>query len=212
MRFFTVKLLSVFIILIIIQSCASVTYVKKHNLNKDIKSMDVCTYFINRIGDSLLLKQKHIEFTKNGRVKLSTTLNTDKDTVQITEKKLFFEKQMVPGLPHYYCKTRWKTNCRERISCYSQKKDKQNEKIMFYANDGRILKHIDNFITFNSYEYTYNKEDKLRCITLKNESGKYIDSIMVKCLKTDKNKNCVTLEHHYTVSDSLIRIYRKIEY
>ncbi|MBP1841076.1 hypothetical protein [Formosa algae] len=199
------------VILLIMQSCASVPYVSKHNLQGPIKSMEVRSFVFQNDKDSLLLQKQDLVFTKAGRVQHSVTTSANNDTLQTTEKKLFFEKQIFPDLPNYYCKTRWKTNQRERISCYSQKKHKQNEKIMYYGNDGRILKRKDQFTTFNTYDYFYD-EAVLKSIAIKTKSGTTIDTIQFKCLNRDTNKNCVTLEQHYTVSDSLIRLYRTITY
>ncbi|QDO94751.1 hypothetical protein FNB79_12520 [Formosa sediminum] len=198
-------------ILIAVQSCTSVPYVKKHQLQAGIKNMTVSTFVFESSKDSSLLKKQYLEFTKQGRVNYSVTLNATLDTIQTTEKKLFFTKQTFPDLPNYYCKTRWKTNHRERISCYSQKKHKQNEKIMFYSKDGRILKRVDNFTSFNTYNYNYDNRE-LSSITVEDRSGTLIETIHVTCLKKEKNKNCVILEQHYTVSDSLLRIYRNYNY
>jgi len=187
-----------------------VSYFEKHNL-KEAKHITEQRLLISKNQDSVLLTEKHLNFTKNGRVESSYTLDKNKDTIQTTEKKLFFEKQTYPDLPNYYCKTRWKTKHRERISCYSQKKYKQNEKIVYYSKNGKILKQVDNFKTFNTHFYNYNNET-LESIVIKDKAGILLDSITVSCLKTDEKRNCIALEHSHTQSDSLIKIYRQIQY
>ncbi|MHA7944417.1 hypothetical protein ACJOV8_015170 [Formosa sp. 3Alg 14/1] len=195
---------------ILLQSCSSISYFKKNDL-QGVNTMDEHTYFLNTAGDSILLKEQYFEFTKNGRVEYSYTLNADQDTIQTTEKKLFFDKQTFPDLPNYYCKTRWKTNQRERISCYSQKKHKQNEKIVHYSKTGKILKSVDHFKTFNTHYYNYKNGD-LQSIVIKDKSDKVLDSIFTKCLKTDVKNNCIIKEQRHTLTDSLKRIYRTISY
>ena len=197
---------------IMLQSCSSVSYFKKNDLH-EVNSMIEKTIFLSTSGDSTVIKEQHFEFTKNGRTQSSFTLNEEKDTIQTTEKKLFFVKQTYPDLPNYYCKTRWKTKNRERISCYSQKKYKQNEKIVHYSKDGKILKQVDNFKTFNTQYYNYdNNNNDLQSIVIKNKDEKLVDSIAIKCLKTDVKNNCITLEKKYTISDSLIKQHRTFSY
>ncbi|CDF78943.1 conserved hypothetical protein [Formosa agariphila KMM 3901] len=198
------------IVLTSLYSCSSVSYFKKHNL-QEVQYMVEKTVLITGNTDSILHTEKHLNFTKNGRVESSFTLNNNKDTIQTTEKKLFFEKQTHPDLPNYYCKTRWKTKHRERISCYSQKKYKQNEKIVYYSKNGKILKEVDHFKTFNTHYYNYNNET-LQSIVIKDTTDTVIDSIAITCLKTDEKNNCITLEKRHTKSDSILRVYRQITY
>ncbi|MFB9052335.1 hypothetical protein ACFFVB_04515 [Formosa undariae] len=195
---------------VLLQSCSSISYLNKNDLHH-VNTMQENTFFISTSEDSIVLKKQYFEFTKNGRTQSSFTLNADKDTIQTTEKKMFFEKQTYPELPNYYCKTRWKTKQRERISCYSQKKYKQNEKIVHYSKTGNILKSIDNFKTFNTHYYNY-KNNALQSIVIKNNTDTVLDSIVTKCLKLDINHNCIVQEQRHILTDSLKRIYRKINY
>ena len=177
--------------LIIIQSCASVSFIKKHHLNvENLKTLTVETY--NDIDNNKVLKKKtDYTFTKNGRLKFAQTFNNNKDLLVTEEKKLWFNKKSFPDQEPHYCKTRWKPNNRERISCYSQKRYKQNEAIYHYNKNASISKVVDNFTTFYSHNYFYNSSGKLSKIHIKDKNGKLIDEVKVKCLETDNKNLCV---------------------
>ncbi|MFV9550719.1 hypothetical protein [Algibacter sp. PT7-4] len=179
-----------FISLIILQSCASVPFVKKHNFNiSKIKELTTKTYSIS-LGEKTLKEKTIYTFTKNGRIKLAETYNKEGKLILKKEKKLWFTKEWFPDREAHYCKTRWKPNYRERISCYSQKRHKQNEAIYHYNTNGSISKIEDNFTTFYTHFYYYNAKGNLSKITIKNKDDLLIDEIIIKCLETDYKGLC----------------------
>ncbi|MGJ5641046.1 hypothetical protein [Formosa sp. S-31] len=194
-----------------IQACSSVPYLKQQGINQNLKTLTETYYQIQSDTDSILLKQVHYTFTKQGRIKTSFTRNKQGDTLIKTEKKLFFDKQSFPNTPNYYCKTRWKTKHRERISCYTQKRYKQNEKINWYAPNGRILKSVDNFTSYYTTQYQYTT-DTLKQITIKDTLNTLIDFISINYDNQDSFNfpQLITRRHH--VTDSLIKVYRYPEY
>lgn len=151
-----------FILILTLQSCASKKYAQKRLLPDGIKSATEETFTIVD-NQKKLLQKKEMVFTKNGRVKYSKTVDAAGNLIQETEKRLWFEKESYPDKEPYYCKTRWKPNQRERISCYTQKKHKENESIYHYNKDGTIAKIVDNFTTFQTqyFYYTSNELSKI---------------------------------------------------
>ncbi len=83
-----------------------------------------------------LLYKKHYVFTRNGRIKYSKTVDSLGTLLQETEKRLWFVIEKYPDKALYYCKTRWKPRQRERISCYTKKRYKENE--AFYSKGLKI--------------------------------------------------------------------------
>ena len=137
-----------------------------------------------------LVQKKHMMFTKNGRIKNSKTTDSLGNILQATEKRLWFIVETYPDKEPYYCKTRWKPNQRERISCYTRKQYKQNEAIYHYNPDGTINKIVDNFTTFyTQYFYYTNKE--LTKIILKDKNDTTIDEISVICETKDEKGTCL---------------------
>lgn len=137
-----------------------------------------------------LIYKKEMVFTKNGRIKTSKTVDAAGNLIQETEKRLWFEKESYPDKEPYYCKTRWKPNQRERISCYTQKQFKENESIYHYHKDGRIDKIVDNFTTFYiQYYYYTNKE--LTKIVIRDKNDNLIDEISVQCVSKDDKGACL---------------------
>ena len=197
--------------LLILQSCASVSFIKKHHLKvEELKTLTIETYHINDDIKILEKKTDHT-FTKNGRVKFAQTYNKNDDLIITKEKKLWFTKESFPDKEPYYCKTRWKPNNRERISCYSQKQYKQNEAIYYYNQNGSINKIEDNFITFYTRYYFYNSTGSLSKIEIKDKNGNQIDEIMVKCLEAD-NKGLCTLQQRINRQDHITEIVFKPTY
>ena len=183
-----------FFCLIVLQSCASVSFIDKHHLNiESLKTLTVETFDI--IDSTKVLKKKtNYTFTKNGRVKFAQTFNKNKALLETEEKKLWFSKKSFPEKEPYYCKTRWKPRNRERISCYSQKRYKQNEAIYHYNTNGSIKKIVDNFTTFYTHHYFYNDYGALSKIEIQNKNGNLVDVVLVRCLETD-NKGLCVIQH-----------------
>jgi len=129
-------------------------------------------------------------FTRNGRIKYSKTVDSLGNLKQETKKKLWFVVELYPDREPYYCKTRWKNKQLERISCYTRKQYKQNEGLYYYNKDGTIDKIIDNFKTFNTQYYYYNNKH-LSKIVVKDNNGKLIDEILIKCITKDEKGTCL---------------------
>jgi hypothetical protein len=189
----------------------SVPYLDKYQYHGEITQLVETTYTLTN-GDLAPIKKASFQFTKNGRVKASQILDVYDNTLMITEKKLWFEKQSFPDRKPYYCKMRWKTKNRERISCYTQKQYKQNEKLYHYNDQNVIEKIEDHFPPFYTQYYRYTNQKELAAILIKNQQGQLIDSIVVTCKTKDRFNNCTTLEKNYTLSDSLLVLKRHITY
>ncbi|MBA4318722.1 MAG: hypothetical protein C0412_09995 [Flavobacterium sp.] len=137
-----------------------------------------------------LLQKKEMVFTKNGRIKYSKTVDSLGNLLQETEKKLWFVVETYPDKEPYYCKTRWKPNQRERISCYTQKQYKQNEAIYHYNTDGTINKIVDNFTTFYTQYYFYTNKELSKIVT-NDKNDILIDEVLISCETKDKKGACL---------------------
>ena len=177
------------ILLLILQSCTSKKYTKIRLLPEGIKSATEEIYVVEN-NQKKLLQKKEIVFTKNGRIKYSKTVDSLGNLMQETEKKLWFVVEKYPNKEPYYCKTRWKPNQRERISCYTQKQYKQNEAIYHYNTDGTINKIVDNFTTFYTQYYFYTNK-KLSKIVTKDKNDTLIDEVLITCETKDEKGTCL---------------------
>ncbi len=173
----------------ILQSCTSKKYTKIRLLPEGIKSATEEIYVVEN-NQKKLLQKKEIVFTKNGRIKYSKTVDSLGNLMQETEKKLWFVVEKYPNKEPYYCKTRWKPNQRERISCYTQKQYKQNEAIYHYNTDGTINKIVDNFTTFYTQYYFYTNK-KLSKIVTKDKNDTLIDEVLITCETKDEKGTCL---------------------
>ena len=183
------RVLLFLILLFTLQSCTSKKYTKTRLLPEGIKSATEEIYVV--VNDQkTLLQKKQMIFTKNGRIKYSKTVDVAGNLLQETQKKLWFVVESYPDRERYYCKTRWKPNQRERISCYTQKQHKQNEAIYHYNSDGTINKIVDNFTTFHT-QYFYYKNNELAKIVTKDKNNNPIDEVAVKCETKDENGTCL---------------------
>lgn len=194
------KLLFCFLIYLL-QSCASKQYLKKHGFSGEITRIIEKTYVIEN-NQKKLLYTKTLNFTKNGRVKTSKTLDSLGNFIEKTEKRLWFEKRSYPNKLPYYCKTRWKPKQRERISCYTQKQYKQNEVIAHYTKNGLIDKIVDNFSTFHTHQYQYTNSELTKIIVTDKDSN-LVNTIKVKCLYKDNKGNCLEQKKESTSSDTI---------
>lgn len=192
-------------------SCTSVPYLDKHQYHGPVKQLTELVYNVGN-GDKTLLEKRHFIFTKNGRVKYAQIFDADSNVVVTKEKKLWFVKQSFPNKEPYYCKTRWKPHHRERISCYTQKKYKQNQSIYYYHDDGSIDKIEEDYSSFFTQYYYYNPKKELAAISIKDKNGVLIDSVLVTCTAKDQFNNCTSLEKRYTISDSVVIMNRFIKY
>lgn len=183
------RVLLFFILLLTLQSCATKKYTKTRLLPEGIKSATEEIYVVAN-NQKTLLQKKQMMFTKNGRIKYSKTVDAAGNLMQETQKKLWFVVESYPDRERYYCKTRWKPNQRERISCYTQKQHKQNEAIYHYNSDGTINKIVDNFTTFHT-QYFYYKNKELSKIITKDKNNNPIDEVVVKCETKDENGTCL---------------------
>lgn len=183
------RILLFLIVLLTVQSCATKKYTEKRLLPEGIRSATEETYAVVNDQKKLLLK-KEMAFTRNGRIKHSKTVDASGNLLQETEKKLWFVKESYPGKEPYYCKTRWKPKQRERISCYTKKRYKQNESIYHYNKDGTIDKIADNFSTFHT-QYFYYTNKELSKIVTRDTSNNLIDEIRVTCMAKDEKGACL---------------------
>ncbi|MBC7846406.1 MAG: hypothetical protein H7Y10_07930 [Flavobacterium sp.] len=177
------------ILLLTVQSCATKKYTKTRLLPEGIKSATEETYLVVNNQKTLLHKKK-IVFTGNGRIKYSKTVDAAGNLVQETKKKLWFVVESYPDRERYYCKTRWKPNQRERISCYTQKQHKQNEAIYHYNKDGTINRIVDNFNTFHT-QYFYYANNELAKIVTKDKNNNLVDEVVVNCETKDEKGTCL---------------------
>ncbi|MEN9908161.1 MAG: hypothetical protein RLZZ540_1310 [Bacteroidota bacterium] len=183
------RVLFLFILLLAVLSCATKKYIKTHLLPEGIKSATEETYLIVD-NQKKLLHKKQMVFTKNGRIKYSKTVDTEGNLMQETQKRLWFVVEEYPDKEPYYCKTRWKPNQRERISCYTRKQYKQNEAIYHYNTDGTIAKIVDNFSPFyTQYFYYTNKE--LSKIVIRDKNDTLIDEVLIHCETKDEKGTCL---------------------
>lgn len=171
------------------QSCTSKKFTKMRLLPEGIKSATEEIYLVVN-NQKKLLQKKEIVFTKNGRIKYSKTVDSLGNLLQETEKKLWFVVERYPNKEPYYCKTRWKPNQRERISCYTQKQYKQNEAIYHYNTDGTIDKIVDNFTTFYTQYYFYTNKALSKIVT-KDKNDLLIDEVLVRCETKDEKGTCL---------------------
>lgn len=184
------KFLCFSILLLALTSCATKKYTKANLLPKGIKSATEEVYDVSK-GQKELLRKKEMIFTKNGRIKSSKTVDSNGKLLQTTEKKLWFTVERYPDKDSYYCKTRWKPNQRERISCYTQKQYKQNESIYHYNKNGSIDKIVENFKTFNTRQFHYSN-DELSKIVVTGKDNQKIDELLIKCISKDEKGTCLT--------------------
>lgn len=183
------RVLLFLILLLTIPSCATKKDIKKLHLPEGIKSATVETYAVAN-NQKKLLHKKQMTFTKNGRIKYSKTVDEEGNLLQETEKKLWFIVEKYPDKEPYYCKTRWKPNQRERISCYTRKQYKQNEAIYHYNKDGTIDKIVDDFTTFYT-QYFYYSNKELSKIVTKDKNDKLIDEVLISCESKDEKGACL---------------------
>ena len=183
------RFLFLYIILLTIQSCATKKDSKKLLLPEGIKSATEERYVIVN-NQKQLLQKKEMVFTRNGRIKYSKTTDANGNLLQETHKKLWFIIESYPDKEPYYCKTRWQSKQRERISCYTRKQYKQNEAIYHYNADGTINKIVDNFTTFNT-QYFYYRNNELFKMVIKDKENNLIDEILVSCERKDEKGTCL---------------------
>ena len=158
-------------------------------LPEGIKSATEETYVLEN-NQKTLLHKKQMVFTRNGHIKYSKTVDAAGNLLQETHKKLWFVVESYPDKEPYYCKTRWKPNQRERISCYTQKQYKQNESIYYYNKDGTIDKIVDNFTTFHTQFFYYTNKE-LSKIVIRDKNDTLIDEIIVHCERKDEKGACL---------------------
>lgn len=183
------RVLHLLILLFTLQSCTTKKYTKMRLLPEGIKSATEEIYVVEN-NQKKLLQKKEMVFTRNGRIKYSKTVDSLGNLLQETKKKLWFVVEKYPNKEPYYCKTRWKPNQRERISCYTQKQYKQNEAIYHYNKDGTIAKIVDNFTTFQT-QYFYYTNNELAKIVIKDKNDKLIDEVLVRCETKDEKGACL---------------------
>jgi hypothetical protein len=183
------RVLFFLILLITLQSCTTKKYTKMRLLPEGIKSATEEIYVVIN-NQKKLLQKKEMVFTKNGRIKYSKTVDSLGNLLQETEKKLWFVVETYPDKEPYYCKTRWKPNQRERISCYTQKQYKQNEAIYHYNTDGTINKIVDNFTTFYTQYYFYTNKELSKIVT-NDKNDILIDEVLISCETKDKKGACL---------------------
>lgn len=179
----------ILMLLLTLPSCATKKDIAKLQLPKGIKEATEAVYAV--VNDQKILHyQKHMRFTKNGRIKYSKTVDPSGNLLQETEKKLWFIVERYPDKESFYCKTRWKPQQRERISCYTQKQFKQNEAIYHYNTDGTIEKIVDHFSPFHT-QYFYYTNKELSKIIIKDNNDTVIDEILLTCTSKDEKGSCL---------------------
>lgn len=198
------------LIILAFTSCATKKYTKANLLPKGIKSATEEVYNVSDTERKLVHK-KEMVFTKNGRIKFSQTVDSGGKVLQTTEKKLWFTVERYPEKDSYYCKTRWKPDQRERISCYTQKQYKQNESIYHYNKNGSIDKIVDNFDTFNTRQFHY-VNDELSKIVVTGKDNILMDVLLIKCLSQDEKGTCLKQTRTYKKANKKEEILIKPKY
>ncbi len=183
------RVLFFLILVLTAQSCATKKYTKKRLLPEGINSATEEIYVVAN-NQKKLLRKKEMTFTKNGHIKHSKTVDSLGNFLQETEKKLWFVVESYPDKEPYYCKTRWKPKQRERISCYTRKRYKQNESIYHYNKDGTIDKIADNFTTFHT-QYFYYTNKELSKIVTRDKKDKLVDEVLINCMAKDEKGTCL---------------------
>ncbi|UQD56586.1 hypothetical protein [Flavobacterium sp. K5-23] len=183
------RVIYLYILLLLFQSCATKKDSKKLLLPEGVKSATEEIYVVVN-NQKKLLQKKQMVFTKNGRLKNTKTVDSLGNLLQETEKRLWFVKETYPDKEPYYCKTRWKPKQRERISCYTNKKYKQNEAIYHYNKDGTINKIVDNFTTFHT-QYFFYTNNELSKIVVKDKNDQLIDEVQINCVAKDEKGACL---------------------
>lgn len=183
------RILCFSILFLALTSCATKKYTKANLLPEGIKSATEKAYDVSN-GKRKLLHKKEMVFTKNGRIKSSKTNDSNGNLLQTTEKKLWFTVERYLDKDSYYCKTRWKPDQRERISCYTQKQYKQNESIYHYNKNGSIDKIVDTFDTFNTRQFHY-ANNELSKIIITGKDNQMIDELSIECLSKDEKGTCL---------------------
>jgi len=183
------RVLFFLILLVVLQSCATKKYTEKQQLPNGLQAGTEEIYIVVNNQKKLLQKKKFV-FTKNDRIKNSKTFDSLGKLIQETEKRLWLIKESYPNHEPYYCKTRWKTKQRERISCYVKKQYKQNEAIYHYNKDGTVKKIVDNFTTFHT-QYFYYTNNELSKIITKDRSDKMVDEVLITCINKDAKGTCL---------------------
>jgi len=183
------RVLFYLILLLTLESCATKKFIKVRQLPEKINSATEEVYTTIKNQQKLVFK-KELVFTRNGRIKSSKTTDSLGNTLQETQKRLWFIVEYYPNKEPYYCKTRWKPKQRERISCYSKKQFKQNESIYHYNSDGTIAKIVDNFETFQTHYYYYTNNE-LSKIIIRDKMDKLLDEIHIYCETKDAKGTCL---------------------
>lgn len=183
------KTLRFIILLLLLQSCATKKYTTIHQLPNGIHSTTEEKYVVEN-NRKELIQTKKMTFTKNGRIKNSQTTDSSGKVIQETKKKLWFIVETYPDREPYYCKTRWKPNQRERISCYTQKQHKENEAIYHYNPNGTIAKIVDNYSSFET-QYYYYENNRLSKIVIKDKNNKPLDEVVIECKSQDEKGSCL---------------------
>jgi hypothetical protein len=177
------------ILLFTVQSCATKKYSNIRPFpDKTISATEEVYEIV--ANQKKLLSKKQMVFTRNGRIKSSRTLDSSGNTVQETEKRMWFIVESYSDKEPYYCKTRWKPKQRERISCYSRKQYKQNEALYHYNTNGTINKIVDNFETFQT-QYFYYTNNELSKIVIHDKNDNLIDEILIQCETKDEKGTCL---------------------
>ena len=182
------RILFFIILLLTVQSCATKKYTKKRLLPEGIKSATEEKYAVVNNQKKLLLRKEMV--FKNGHIKHSKTFDSSGKILQETEKRMWFIVETYPDKEPYYCKTRWKTKQRERISCYTKKRYKQNESIYHYNKDGTVDKIVDNFTTFHTQHYYYTDKELSKIVT-RDKNASLIDEVLVNCMAKDEKGACL---------------------
>ncbi len=183
------RVLFFLILLLTLQSCATKKYTKTRLLPEGIKSATEEIYVVEN-NQKKLLQKKQMVFTGNGRIKYSKTVDSLGNLLQETQKKLWFVVESYPNKERYYCKTRWKPNQLERISCYTKKQYKENEAIYHYNTDGTIDKIVDNFTTFYTQYFFYTNKELAKIVT-KDKNDTLVDEVLISCETKDEKGTCL---------------------
>lgn len=196
------KIFPFLIIMAICVSCSSVPFTSINGIISNPKSLSLENYVLTP-NDTLLEYYQTLNFNSSGKIQTSIKRDLNDSLISQTERKTWFVKKEFPNQLPQYCKTRFKPKHRERKSCYTQKKHKENEVIIYYNKFDQIIKVDDNFTNFTTSYYVYDENGFHIQSVIKDRFGNLLQTIDYNCLKTDAFGNCQLIEEKNSLNSTV---------
>ncbi|OIQ30297.1 MAG: hypothetical protein BM564_02690 [Bacteroidetes bacterium MedPE-SWsnd-G2] len=201
------KIIPIILVMAFCVSCSSVPYTSVNGIKANPTSMTIENYLLSS-SDSILQSYQTLNFNSRGKIVSSIKRDTNDSLMSKTERRTWFVKKEYPNVLPQYCKTRFKPNHRERKSCYTQKKHKENEEIVHYNNLDQIIKVEDNFTNYTTSYYVYDTNGFHTQTVIKDRFGNFIQDISYTCIKKDAEGNCELIEERNSL-DAVIKIKKQ---